>query len=73
MSSIQVEEVVLRPKIFASEVAEILRRPIKTVYRLAKEGKIPKPRRVGGKLLWDAQELLEFLAVREASDATANT
>lgn len=46
----------------ASEIADLLSVSPKTVYKMAKAGSFPKPRKIGGRLLrWRRSDLAKFL------------
>lgn len=43
------------------EVAELLRRSRRTIYRLCDSGKMPKPSRIGGTLVWKRQVIEDWI------------
>jgi excisionase family DNA binding protein len=51
-----------RPSLLTvAELADLLRISIDTVYSWAAEGKLPKPIRIGRRLLWRAEDIDDLL------------
>ena len=49
--------------ISANEAAELLGIGRSLFYSLNSEGKLPAPKRLGGRVLWSKQELIEWISV----------
>jgi predicted DNA-binding transcriptional regulator AlpA len=53
----------LPPRLTTAEVSAITRLKKRSLWKRVREGRGPKPIRVGGRLLWDRDEVLRFVGL----------